>query len=136
MVGYRNFSDVVEWIKKSPWSLMTQVYAQDAMGQDWEQLQQIETSIVSIGESIVGVGDPAIPFGGRSLSGLGVTHGLEGLRELTRTQVFMEAKSWPLTPDWVQPRWSSVNDLKKLVPLLQKMKSNPVAGLKSFLESL
>jgi acyl-CoA reductase-like NAD-dependent aldehyde dehydrogenase len=136
LVGYRNFLDAVEWIKKSPWSLMTQVYGQDMMEQDWEKLQHLETSIVSLGESIVGVGDPAIPFGGRSLSGLGVTHGLEGLRELTRTQVFMEAKSWPLTPQWVQPRWSSVNDLKKLVPVLQKMKSNPIAGLKSFFESL
>lgn len=135
LIGYEKFEDVVNWVQQSPWSLMTQVYSGDMNARDWELLEKVETSIVSIGESIVGVGDPAIPFGGRSFSGLGVTHGIEGLRELTRTQVFMEAKAWPLTPEWMQPRWSSVNEIKKIVPLLKGLKSNPLMGLKSLLTS-
>lgn len=139
LIGYENISECVSWIKKSPWSLMTQVYGDDFTNQEWESLQQIETSIVSLGESIVAVGDPAVSFGGHGASGQGVTHGIDGLRELTRNQVFVEFKAWPLTPEWMQPRWTSLNELKRLVPLLQSMKTHPLksgwSGLKSFFEN-
>lgn len=122
IVGYDNFEDAVSWIRRSPWSLMTQVYGSGVSRDEWDALQLVETSIVSVGESIVSVGDPAVAFGGKGLSGLGVTHGIEGLRELSRAQVILEAKVWPGTAKWMSPSFTRVNELKDSVPLLKKVR--------------
>jgi aldehyde dehydrogenase (NAD+) len=121
IVGYDDFKDAVEWTRQSPWSLMTQVYGSPSQD-EWDALQTLETSIVSVGESIVAVGDPAVTFGGKGLSGSGSTHGLEGLRELTRAQVILEAKSWPGTQKMMRPAFSTVNELNKRVPLLKSLR--------------
>ncbi|MEO5668299.1 MAG: aldehyde dehydrogenase family protein [Bdellovibrionota bacterium] len=122
IVGYESFSDAVEWVRKSPWSLMTQVYESGLSENEWNALQTLETSIVSLGESVTSVGDPAVSFGGKGLSGSGITHGIEGLRELSRLQVLLEAKSWPGTAHWFFPSFTRVNELKGRVGLLKAVR--------------
>ena len=122
LVGYENFEEAVTWVRSSPWSLMTQLYGSCLSKGEWDTLQSIETSIVSVGESVVSVGDPAVVFGGKGHSGLGVTHGIEGLRELSRAQVILEAKTWPGTAKWMSPSFTRVNELKDSVPLLKKFR--------------
>jgi acyl-CoA reductase-like NAD-dependent aldehyde dehydrogenase len=122
VVGYESFEEAVAWVRASPWSLMTQIYADKLSSTEWRSVESLETSIVSLGESIVSVGDPAVAFGGRGLSGSGVTHGIEGLRELTRVQVILEVHSWPLTTKWLYPSFTRVGELAKRVPLLKSMR--------------
>lgn len=122
IVGYENFEEAVAWVRSSPWSLMTQIYGESLSSSEWKGIESLETSIVSLGESIVSVGDPAVAFGGRGLSGTGVTHGIEGLRELTRVQVILEVHSWPLTQKWLYPSFTRVGELAKRVPLLKSMR--------------
>ncbi len=122
VVGYESFEEAVAWVRQSPWSLMTQVYGEKLSREEWRSVETLETSIVSLGESIVSVGDPAVAFGGKGLSGAGVTHGIEGLRELTRVQVILEVHSWPLTTKWLYPSFTRVGELAKRVPLLKSMR--------------
>jgi hypothetical protein len=101
---------------------MTQIYGENLSPSEWRSVETLETSIVSLGESIVSVGDPAVAFGGKGLSGAGVTHGIEGLRELTRVQVILEVHSWPLTKKWLYPSFTRVRELTGHVPLLKSMR--------------
>jgi acyl-CoA reductase-like NAD-dependent aldehyde dehydrogenase len=48
---------------------------------------RLEAGVVTINDLIVPTADPRIPFGGRKLSGFGVTRGAEGLLEMTRPKV-------------------------------------------------
>jgi len=49
--------------------------------------QRLEVGSVLINDVIVSTADPRVPFGGRGLSGFGVTRGVEGLLEMTATKV-------------------------------------------------
>lgn len=134
IIPFSDLSEVVRWIQKSPWSLMTQVFCEELSAGEQHLLEQVETTIVSFGESIVSVGDASVPFGGMRRSGMGVTHGLEGLAELTRVQTWIRAKSWPLTSAWMRPSWKNIPKLPKLVGTLRAMKSNPLKAVVSLME--
>jgi acyl-CoA reductase-like NAD-dependent aldehyde dehydrogenase len=133
IVPFKDFSSVTQWVQSSPWALMTQVFCESLSERDQRLLEQIETTIVSFGESIVSVGDAAVPFGGTRNSGLGVTHGIEGLNELTRAQTWVRAKTWPMTSAWMRPSWKNIPQLPKLVGAMRGMKSNPLKAVASFL---
>ena len=49
--------------------------------------EKLEVGVVTINDVIVPTADPRVPFGGRGLSGFGVTRGKEGLLEMTRVKV-------------------------------------------------
>lgn len=134
IVPYSDWSEVTQWVQSSPWSLMTQVFCEELSFSEQRQLEQIETTIVSFGESIVSVGDASVPFGGAGRSGTGVTHGVEGLAELTRVQTWIKAKSWPLTSAWMRPSWKNIPKLPKLVGTLRGMKTNPIKAVVSLME--
>ncbi len=57
---------------------------------------QLSAGSVTVNDLIVPTADPRVPFGGRKLSGFGVTRGAEGLLEMTTAQVISSrrANSW------------------------------------------
>ncbi len=133
IVGYSSLAEVVEWIRRSPWSLLTTVLG-EAEDSQFEILSQLDTTIVSFGEGVVSAGDAAVPFGGRGLSGHGVCHGVDGLRSLSRVQTFQVVKSWPGAGAMkVLPRLSHLKDLKKIGDLLRSMETQPWGRLRRWI---
>jgi acyl-CoA reductase-like NAD-dependent aldehyde dehydrogenase len=51
--------------------------------------ERVDAGVVVVNDMIVPTADPRAPFGGRRLSGYGVTRGAEGLLEMTRTKVIL-----------------------------------------------
>ncbi len=122
-VPYEHWNDAIHWINQSPWSLMPQSYYRSLSKEEWSALSNIEATSVSIGESIVCVGDAGYPFGGQRNSGTGLTHGIEGLEDLTKVQCFAEINSRPGLNKYTRPTWSNLVNLPKQVALLKKVKS-------------
>ncbi len=58
--------------------------------------RQIPAGVVTINDLIAPTADPRLPFGGRQLSGFGVTRGIDGLLEMTTPRVVIRRgqKSW------------------------------------------
>jgi delta 1-pyrroline-5-carboxylate dehydrogenase len=128
VVSYQDLKHVVEWIRRSPWSLMTSVFGQPNSTQARE-LQRLDASLVSMNECVASVGDAALPFGGRAMSGYGVTHGVEGLMQMSRCQSWVEVQRWPGL-GWIQPSWKRIQELNNLGGVLKEFDEGPLVAAK------
>ena len=132
IVGYSSLEDVVERIRKSPWSLMSSIFGPaDSIEINRKILSRLDASIVSIGECVISCGDAAIPFGGRGRSGFGVCHGAEGLMQLSRSQTWVDVKSWPGLSG-VRPSWSHLHQLNSIANVLMDLKDQPLKAFSRF----
>jgi len=129
IAAYDEWDDAVHWINASPWSLMPQCYYDSLSQEEWNSLQKIRATSISLGESIVAVGDAGLPFGGQRQSGTGITHGMEGLEELSQIQCFVEVETRPGLGKYTRPTWTNLKNLHKQVPLLKNVKKNPLTAL-------
>jgi acyl-CoA reductase-like NAD-dependent aldehyde dehydrogenase len=131
IVPYNSIGEAAQWVRKNRWSLMTALFG-SPQGDEQNILDQLDTSIVSSGEAITAVGDAAVPFGGRGASGWGVTHGLEGLMQLSRSQSFVEVRSWPGLQS-LRPTWSKLPALLKAGAWLKDIETSPVKTIRRML---
>lgn len=69
----------------SPFGLGASVFGKDRATVE-RLVEGLEAGNVWVNDVMVGFALPALPFGGAKSSGLGVTHGEEGLREFTRVK--------------------------------------------------
>lgn len=131
VVSYDQLKSVVDWTRRSPWSLLTTVFGQPRDDAEWKILSGLDTSMISIGEAVTPVGDAAIPFGGRKQSGFGVTHGAEGLLAMTRVQTWVSVRSWPGL-SMIRPSWRRLVKLNAAGRWLKKLEENPLNAAKEF----
>lgn len=131
IVGYDKLEDVVTWICKSPWSLLTTVMGHPG-SREMDLLSDIDTTIVSLNEAVTAAGDAAIAFGGRGASGYGVCHGLDGLRAMSRVQTWQEVRAWPGAGLLkATPSWSSMARLKKFGLSMRELNKSPLKAIKN-----
>lgn len=69
----------------TPYGLGASVFARDPELVE-RMVEGLEAGSVCVNDVIVGFAVPGLPFGGVKASGLGVTHGEEGLREFTKVK--------------------------------------------------
>jgi len=74
-----------------PFALGGAVFSRDA-GAAWELAGRMGVGVVVVNDVIVPTADGRVPFGGRGLSGFGVTRGGEGLLEMTVVKVIQERR--------------------------------------------
>jgi acyl-CoA reductase-like NAD-dependent aldehyde dehydrogenase len=86
VLPYDNLEDAVAMESQCPYALGASVFTRDR--QRAEALaSRLRTGIVAINDVIATIAHPATPFGGRGISGWGVTQGPDGLLEMTIPQV-------------------------------------------------
>lgn len=94
LIPYQDVKEAIQGIKQSDYGLAMSIFTQDR-----EQARtiaaQLPCGLVTVNDIVAAVGHPATPFGGVGRSGWGVTHGPEGLLEMTVPQVFSyRTNSW------------------------------------------
>lgn len=77
---------------ESPFGLGASVFARDP-GVIEQLVDGLEAGNVWVNDVMVGFAVPGLPFGGVKSSGLGVTHGAEGLREFTRVKAVVRDRA-------------------------------------------
>lgn len=84
-------AQAIEYARAYPYGLTASIFTANV-----KRAEQLATRLpvgsVTINDVIVGTAHPAVPFGGRAMSGWGVTRGDEGLLGLTVPQVSIERK--------------------------------------------
>lgn len=84
--------EAIELSRQCPYALGATVFSRDELSAR-EFAQRIRAGLVIINDVIAPSADPRIPFGGRGLSGFGVTRGAEGLLEMTSPKVVSVRRS-------------------------------------------
>ena len=93
----------------SPYGLGASVFGRDPVVVE-RLVRGLEAGSVAVNDVIVGFAVPGLPFGGWKASGTGVTHGEEGLVELTRSKAVVYDRAglrrepmWLPVPRWLEP---------------------------------
>jgi acyl-CoA reductase-like NAD-dependent aldehyde dehydrogenase len=77
--------EAVEMANDCAYGLAASVWTQDPARADWVA-QRLESGMVAVNEHAVGYVEATACFGGEGISGIGRTHGTEGIRRFTRTK--------------------------------------------------
>ena len=93
---------------------------------------RLSVGSVSINDLIVPTADPRLPFGGRGVSGFGVTRGAEGLLELTVVKT-MSLRRGRFMPHLAEARASDANRYAALIALLYAGPGQTFSALRSLL---
>ncbi|MBL8822660.1 MAG: aldehyde dehydrogenase family protein [Planctomycetia bacterium] len=94
LIPYQDVNDAIQGIRQSDYGLAMSIFTQDRQ-QARTIAAQLPCGLVTVNDIVAAVGHPATPFGGVGRSGWGVTHGPEGLLEMTVPQVFSyRTNSW------------------------------------------
>jgi aldehyde dehydrogenase (NAD+) len=90
LVPVTSMDEALRFDRICPYALGATVF-----GDDQEALRiarRIDTGCVVVNDMIAPTADPRVPFGGRRLSGFGVTRGLAGLEEMTQTKAIIHQR--------------------------------------------
>ncbi len=91
LIPVRNTAEVVAAQAQCPFGLTASIFGPES---DCRALAQtLEVGTVFINDLIFPSADPRLPFGGRRLSGFGVTQGAEGLLEMTAIKTVFTQRS-------------------------------------------
>jgi aldehyde dehydrogenase (NAD+) len=86
VLPYDNVEDAVRMDAQCPYGLGASIFTRSP-ARATELAARLRTGTVAVNDVIVPTAHPGTPFGGRGLSGWGVTQGPEGLLEMTVPQV-------------------------------------------------
>ncbi len=81
LVPVRNDADALEADARCPYALGATIFGAEPGAA--ALARRVRAGVVVVNDVIVPTADPRLPFGGRGLSGFGVTRGAEGLLEMT-----------------------------------------------------
>ena len=81
---YQDVGQLQEWLKQEAYGLGISLFGQESWAE--ELLPHCRSGFVTVNDIIAPTADPRAPFGGRGLSGYGVTRGEEGLLAMTYPQ--------------------------------------------------
>jgi aldehyde dehydrogenase (NAD+) len=99
---------------KCPYALSATVFGSPACCQQFARL--IPAGCVVINDMIVPTADPRVPFGGRGMSGHGMTRGEAGLREMTQLKAIVATRRW-FKPHLQSPTAADVDVMEQLIRL-------------------
>jgi acyl-CoA reductase-like NAD-dependent aldehyde dehydrogenase len=115
----------------SPYGLGASVFGRDPAVVE-RLVGGLQAGSVAVNDVIVGFAVPGLPFGGWKASGTGVTHGEEGLLELTRSKAVVYDRAglrrepmWLPVPGWLEP------SVRRALPLRYRagdLLRQPLAG--------
>jgi acyl-CoA reductase-like NAD-dependent aldehyde dehydrogenase len=86
VLPYDDLEDAVRMDAQCPYGLGASIFTRSP-ARAAELAARLRTGTVAVNDVIVSTAHPATPFGGRGMSGWGVTQGAEGLLEMTVPQV-------------------------------------------------
>jgi acyl-CoA reductase-like NAD-dependent aldehyde dehydrogenase len=91
LVEFTDIEAALEDNDRCPYALGASIFSQES--QEIEFLaSRINAGCIVVNDLIVPTADPRAPFGGRKLSGFGVTRGAAGLQEMTQIKTVLERK--------------------------------------------
>lgn len=99
---------------KCPYALSATVFGSPQRCQQFAR--RIDAGCVVINDMIVPTADPRVPFGGRGLSGHGLTRGEAGLLEMTQTKAIVAPRRW-FKPHLQSPTAADADVLEQLIRL-------------------
>jgi len=97
-----------------PYTLSATVFGSTARCQQYAR--RIQAGCVVINDLIVPTADPRVPFGGRGMSGHGMTRGEAGLLEMTQLKAIVAARRW-FKPHLHSPTAADADVLEQLIRL-------------------
>ena len=99
---------------KCPYALSATVFGSPQRCQQFAR--RIDAGCVVINDMIVPTADPRVPFGGRGLSGHGLTRGEAGLLEMTQMKTIVASRRW-FKPHLQSPTPADADVLEQLIRL-------------------
>ena len=99
---------------RCPYALSATVFGSPARCQQFARL--IHAGCVVINDMIVPTADPRVPFGGRGMSGHGITRGEAGLLEMTQLKVIVATRRW-FKPHLQSPTAADADVMEQLIRL-------------------
>ena len=99
---------------KCPYALSATVFGSAARSEQFAR--RIHAGCVVINDMIVPTADPRIPFGGRGMSGHGMTRGEAGLLEMTQLKAIVATRRW-FKPHLHSPTAADADVLEQLIRL-------------------
>ncbi|MFO0425855.1 MAG: aldehyde dehydrogenase family protein [Planctomyces sp.] len=99
---------------KCPYALSATVFGSPARCQQFARL--ISAGCVVINDMIVPTADPRVPFGGRGMSGHGMTRGEAGLLEMTQLKAIIATRRW-FKPHLQSPTAADADVMEQLIRL-------------------
>lgn len=99
---------------KCPYALSATVFGSTARCQKFAR--RIHAGCVVINDMIVPTADPRVPFGGRRMSGHGMTRGEAGLLEMTQMKAIVVTRRW-FKPHLHSPTAADADVLEQLIRL-------------------
>lgn len=99
---------------KCPYALSATVFGSPARCQQFSRL--IPAGCVVINDMIVPTADPRVPFGGRGMSGHGMTRGEAGLLEMTQLKAIVATRRW-FKPHLQSPTAADADVMEQLIRL-------------------
>ena len=99
---------------KCPYALSATVFGSPARCQQFARL--IPAGCVVINDMIVPTADPRVPFGGRGMSGHGMTRGEAGLLEMTQLKAIVATRRW-FKPHLQSPTAADADVMEQLIRL-------------------
>jgi len=109
---------------KCPYALSATVFGSSARCQ--QLARRIHAGCVVINDMIVPTADPRVPFGGREMSGHGITRGEAGLLEMTQLKSIVATRRW-FKPHLQSPTAADADVLEQLIRL--EHAANPLQSL-------
>ena len=97
-----NEDEALDWSRKCGLALGATVFGDRARCENLAR--RIDAGVIVINDIITATADPRVPFGGRHLSGYGLTRGAAGLEEMTQLKSIVQPRNWfrphlkPATP--------------------------------------
>ena len=85
-------NEALEWSRQCGLALGASVFGSPAPCENLAK--QIDAGTVVINDVITATADPRVPFGGRRLSGYGITRGTAGLEEMTQRKSIIQPRGW------------------------------------------
>lgn len=89
LVGVLDDVEAVAAVGECPMALGASIFSRDEAGA-MRMASSLSVGVVVVNDLVVPTADPRVPFGGRGLSGHGVTRGAEGLLEMTAVRVVLK----------------------------------------------
>lgn len=99
---------------KCPYALSATVFGSPARCRQFARL--IPAGCVVINDMIVPTADPRVPFGGRGMSGHGMTRGEAGLLEMTQLKAIVATRRW-FKPHLQSPTAADADVMEQLIRL-------------------
>ncbi|MBL8024639.1 MAG: aldehyde dehydrogenase family protein [Elusimicrobia bacterium] len=123
LAPFQSEDEVVGLANGTSYGLNASVWTMD-LAKGRRVASRLECGNVAVNDVMKNIGNPHMPFGGVKASGLGLSHGPEGLRSFCRPlSLMVNTGRWPREPNWFPYGRKLLRDLKMMFALIFSTKS-------------